>query len=402
MLYKIFFSIIITDGNHKLIALLRTIIQLETSISNEFMAEKTSQNSSVINFTKPTIEAWLEAAKSELNGANPIEKLTISKGSLKIKPYYHQSIPEVNQPDFSLHPSVNPYYGPRCWLNMPRILVSNEKQANQAALHCLANGADGILFEPGKPTIQFETLLDQIKTEFCTLSWLVNDDYSDSISDLNLWIGKNELKKNISGTIIWEESPKGDFNHLLTCTQVSPFGILVKAKPNPDDEIADALLNAISTIEFMIKQKISVDTAIRGISFSISMGTDFFMEIAKIKSLRNLWYQIQQAYGAAVAHPVHIHVTAKAWLDEHYQPHGNMIKSTTSAIAAILGGCDSLTLEPEAEQEMMNRIARNVSSILRDESYLSKVADPTAGSYYLDSLTADLSEKAWQKFQSKV
>ena len=51
---------------------------------------------------------------------------------------------------------------------------------------------------------------------------------------------------------------------------------------------------------------------------------------------------------------------------------------------------------------MMNRIARNVSSILRDESYLSKVADPTAGSYYLDNLTADLSEKAWQKFQSKV
>jgi methylmalonyl-CoA mutase len=364
------------------------------------MPQNISSNFPNIKFSNPNMEAWLEVAKNELNGADPIKELTITKGTLKIKPYY-QSIPEVNQHDFSLLPSVNPYYGPRCWLNIPRILILNEKQANQEALQSLANGADGILFEPSKSNIQFDTLLDQIKTEFCTLSWIVRNEYADSISAFDLWIRKNEIRKSLSGTVFWKESPKAEFDHLLAC-QVSPFGILVKTKSNAEDEIADTLLNTIATIESLIKQKISIDVAIRGIAFSISIGTDFFMEIAKIKSLRNLWYQIQMAYGIAAVHPVHIHATSKAWLDERYQPHGNMIKSTTSAIAAILGGCDSLTIEPEAEQEMMNRIARNVSSILRDESYLSKVADPTAGSYYLDSLTADLSEKAWQKFQSKV
>jgi methylmalonyl-CoA mutase len=70
-------------------------------------------------------------------------------------------------------------------------------------------------------------------------------------------------------------------------------------------------------------------------------------------------------------------------------------------MAAIAGGCDSITIEPEdATNETMNRMARNVSSILRDESHFSKVADPTAGSYYIDSLTEQLSEKAWSKFQS--
>jgi methylmalonyl-CoA mutase len=80
-----------------------------------------------------------------------------------------------------------------------------------------------------------------------------------------------------------------------------------------------------------------------------------------------------------------------------------MIKATTAAMAAIAGGCDSLTITPEDEShETMSRIAINVSTILREESHISKVADPTAGSYYIDSLTHQLSEKAWEKFQSLV
>lgn len=385
----------------RLIAFLRTKIQLEISILIGFMPRETSPDLPEINFPAPTFEVWLEAAKNELNGANPIEKLSLSKGSLKIKPYYTAN-PEINQKDFSLPPSENLYYGPRCWHNLSHIVISNEKQANQAALQSLAKGADGILFEPRKSDIQFDLLLNQIEPEFCTLSWFIATEYSDSIADLNSWIEKNEVRKNISGIIIWKESPKGKLHPLLTCKQISPFGILVKSEPDADTEIAVALAKAIHLIESLRNQNISMDAALNGIAFSLSIGTDFFLEIAKLKSLRNLWYQIQQAYGITSALPVHIHATSKVWLNKEYEPHGNMIKSTTSAIASILGGCDSLTLEAGDEQEMLNRIARNVSSILREESYLSKVADPTAGSYYLDSLTADLSEKAWQKFQSNV
>ena len=79
-----------------------------------------------------------------------------------------------------------------------------------------------------------------------------------------------------------------------------------------------------------------------------------------------------------------------------------MLKSTSAALAAILGGCDALTVQPENENPMMARIARNVSSILREESHLSKVADPTAGSYYLESLTNQLAINAWKKFQNII
>ncbi|MDZ7650517.1 MAG: hypothetical protein U5K54_27100 [Cytophagales bacterium] len=85
------------------------------------------------------MEAWLEVAKNELNGADPIKELTLTKGTLKIKPYY-QSISEVNQHDFSLLPSVNPYYGPRCWLNIPRIIISMKSKQTKKLCKVLQTG----------------------------------------------------------------------------------------------------------------------------------------------------------------------------------------------------------------------------------------------------------------------
>jgi methylmalonyl-CoA mutase len=80
-----------------------------------------------------------------------------------------------------------------------------------------------------------------------------------------------------------------------------------------------------------------------------------------------------------------------------------MIKATTSAMAAICGGCDILTVEPENTSDAtIQRIALNVSSVLREESFLNKVADPTAGSYFLESLVNELCEKAWAIFKAKV
>jgi methylmalonyl-CoA mutase len=80
-----------------------------------------------------------------------------------------------------------------------------------------------------------------------------------------------------------------------------------------------------------------------------------------------------------------------------------MIKSTTAAMASVLGGCDALTILPEDENNTtMNRIARNVSAILREESHLNKVADPLAGSYSMDTMVDAISKKAWTLFQSNM
>ncbi len=368
------------------------------------MDQKNSENFPDLKFNAPSYLNWLEAARQELDGTDPIEKLTISKGSLKIKPYYHEP-PQENIGDFALKPAVNPHYGARSWMNTPRIAVRDEKRANELALQYLNSGADGILFETLKTNIQWNVLLNRIKPEFCSLSFLIGNNFSKSVVDFNAWVDQEKISETISGNLYWETLPKADFKKFLNnrSQNYSYLGVMVNPEMNAEDEIVNALEKAVDCLDQITSQGISADEVIHNFSFSLSVGTDIFLEIAKIKSLRILWYQIQGGYGVNKIKPVHIHVTSPSWLSEKFQPHGNLIKSTTAALAAIVGGCDSLTIEPEDQNsEMMSRVARNVSSILREESHLSRVADPAAGSYYLDSLTTELSEKAWQKFQSKV
>ena len=80
-----------------------------------------------------------------------------------------------------------------------------------------------------------------------------------------------------------------------------------------------------------------------------------------------------------------------------------MLKSTTSAISCILGGCDLITVEPEEEgNPLKSRIGRNVLTLLREESHLNQPADAAAGSYYLESLTDQMAKEAWTQFQKAV
>ncbi|MBX7092984.1 MAG: methylmalonyl-CoA mutase [Cyclobacteriaceae bacterium] len=184
---------------------------------------------------------------------------------------------------------------------------------------------------------------------------------------------------SLTGFILWEnEVPdaSGDFEEL---TQFSASGIFV-------DEPTDAITQLSRVISTASKIKTG-----KSITVSLPVGPDFFLELAKLKALRALLVENS-------AHNIFIHARSTAWVSQSFQPHGNLLKSTTAAMAAIAGGCDALTVYAEQETDgMMNRIARNVSNILREESYLNKVADATAGSYYVDALTQQIIEQVRAK-----
>ena len=145
------------------------------------------------------------------------------------------------------------------------------------------------------------------------------------------------------------------------------------------------------------------DAALRAIAFSVSLGTDFFAEIATLKALRLLWHQLVGAYAKGTHIPAFVHAMSMPWPADKYPPRGHLLKMTTSAMSAVLGGCDALTLcAEEPGNPAMERVARNISSLLREESHLADVADPTAGSYYLDSLVDKVARNAWTLFQAAV
>ena len=132
-----------------------------------------------------------------------------------------------------------------------------------------------------------------------------------------------------------------------------------------------------------------------------SMDTNFFMEIAKIRAFRILWKAFGEAHGKSIAFiPVHVETSLRSFsaLDEHV----NILRAGNSALAAVLGGADSVTTYPHdyltETSETSNRIARNMQLVLKEETHIKRILDAAGGSYYIESLTKELVEKSWDYF----
>lgn len=144
---------------------------------------------------------------------------------------------------------------------------------------------------------------------------------------------------------------------------------------------------------------------------AVSVSTSYLVEIAKLRALRLLVPQVAQPFlstaeADASFSPADLHLQAETSRRSEtlYDPHMNMLRGTTEAMAAVLGGCDVLSVRPydaalRPPDAFGSRIARNVQLILRHEAHLDQVADPAAGSYYLETLTDKLAQKAWTQFQ---
>lgn len=359
------------------------------------MINPTQNDNTEIHFRTPGEHAWAEAATQELNGANPFEKLLIRKHGLTIEPYYKKS--DKNQVGFTLPVSDSKIFGARAWQNMPTIAVGDEKKANTLALHYLNTGADGILFNIERSEINYEILFAGIAVEHCAISLLIESGYEEEAS---LFLASTSNQK-LTGCIFYRQ-PK-NIKQLLKSSAPTflTTGICVEPDTNPVDELVNALEAGVRLFDSFTDQGHSPDFIAQQIAFHVSIDTDFFLSIAKLKALRKCWVTILQAYNISAVQ-VNIHASSQAWIKESFQPHGNLIKSTTAALAAIAGGCNYLTVQAESDEEPGNRASRLVSAVLREESQLSRVADPTAGSYYLESLINQLAEKSWQKFVTQV
>ncbi|MFM2268850.1 MAG: hypothetical protein RL757_2291, partial [Bacteroidota bacterium] len=149
---------------------------------------------------------------------------------------------------------------------------------------------------------------------------------------------------------------------------------------------------------------IAAETIAAQLQVSIEIGKSYFLEIAKIRALKILLATIFRAYGASVERIfIDAQVSART---QSAAVHQNKIVATTQAMSAVLGGSNRLTIAPsdailgEPSSPFSRRIARNVQHLLAFESYLDQVEDPAAGSYYIEQLTEQLSQRVWQQFQA--
>ncbi|MFZ1642562.1 MAG: methylmalonyl-CoA mutase family protein [Candidatus Contendobacter sp.] len=170
-------------------------------------------------------------------------------------------------------------------------------------------------------------------------------------------------------------------------------------------ELALALATAVDYVRAMQARGLGIDDIAPRIRFALSIGSNFFMEIARLRAARLLWAKIVQAFGGnEQSQKMSLHARTSAWNQTVYDPHVNLLRATTEAFSSAVGGCDSLHISPFDEllrvpDEFSRRVARNTHTVLREESHITRTVDPAGGSWYVENLTDSVGRKTWAIFQ---
>ncbi len=170
------------------------------------------------------------------------------------------------------------------------------------------------------------------------------------------------------------------------------------------NELAYILASAAEYIQAMLDRGLKIDKISKRIALSVSVGSNYFMEIAKIRALRMLYATLIEAFGGdEEAQKSFIHAKTSSWTKTVYDPYVNMLRNASEAFSAAVGNVDSLTVVPFDEpireaDEFSRRVSRNIQYFLTDECHVTQPIDPSGGSWYVESLTAEIAEKVWATF----
>ena len=226
----------------------------------------------------------------------------------------------------------------------------------------------------------------------------------------------------VQGTVYWPSTPlahwqKGKVTvdplaELFAKTTDVPFHLL--AIPGDafhawgasvTDELAMTLSWWVAYGDLLTDRGIPVASLFSRTEITLATGADFFLDLAKFRSLRALMNKVGEAYGLGNDERAEPSVRAVSGTTNKtlYDPDSNILRNTTEALAALLGGANTLSLLPHdflypTSGTFANRLATNVYNILQHEAHIEKVHDPAAGSYFLEDITGQLVEKSWELF----
>jgi methylmalonyl-CoA mutase len=174
---------------------------------------------------------------------------------------------------------------------------------------------------------------------------------------------------------------------------------------NAVQELAFTLATAVEYLRAASQRGLEADLVAPRMRFAITVGVNFFMEIAKLRALRMLWSRVIGSLGGnETSKRLALHVRTSQWNKTVYDPYNNILRGTVEAFAGVLGGCDSMQVGAFDEvirqpDDFSRRIARNTQLVLQKECHLDHVIDPAGGSWYVECLTNELAQHAWILFQ---
>jgi methylmalonyl-CoA mutase len=332
-------------------------------------------------FEKDNYEDWLTRVEKELRGAHFSKIVWKTAAGQEVDPYQvkHTTLPSVAG-------------GKPGWKIRQDIQVSE-----RSAEHWKNTGLDQVGFELKHRSPEFiERLLEANIEPVLKISDLSQAAESrEGVVEFTPYSSLTQLTD-------WGlPNFKGGSNSNLQFT--SDGCLLSNSGAHAIMEVAMALSQGHEILLKLLENGLSVTDAASKIGFKLSSGIVFYPELVKIRVLRLLWATIVRGYDNKSTGETKIHSTTSQLMSTGIEPHNNLLRTTTAAMAAVIGGTDSLEvlpydIESDSKDSSSSRLARNIQNLLADEGQLGRVADAAKGSYFLDKLTADMADECWVYF----
>ena len=382
-------------------------------------------NNNLFDEFKPvSTQEWLDKINKDLKGA-PFDKLVWKTlHNFNLQPFYRQEdLKKLSYLDTI--PGEFPYNRgnnlSHSWFINETVSDNDLLQANKTATELIKNGVTSLTFDNIKKT-NFDVLLKNIDLSEIEINFKVKN--SNQILSVLKALQKHNFTQikgsffcdNITETLFSDKtfSDEAKNNLLQAFKIISDFknyrlttinGInFCNAGTSATQEIAFILSASVEYLNFFTDNSINATDIIKKLQFNLGIGSDYFIEIAKLRAIRFLWAKISESYNIDKQNAkIFIHSQTSDFNKTIYDKYVNILRTTTEAMSAIIGGTDSLNINnfdknlPE-NPDFARRIAKNIQIIIKEESHFDKITDPSAGSYYIENITDNLIEKAWELF----
>jgi methylmalonyl-CoA mutase len=411
------------------------------------------------NFNSPSMEAWLKSATKSAPGGDLSALNWVTPDGITVKPLYTaedtQDLPYTNTLP-GLEPFIRgpqaTMYAVRPWTIRQYAGFSTAEESNAFYRKALAAGGQGVSVafdlathrgydsdhprvtgDVGKAGVAIDSVEDMkilfngIPLDKVSVSMTMNgavlpvlagyvvaaEEQGVSQDKLSGTIQNDILKEfMVRNTYIYPPEPSmkiiGDIieytaKNMPKFNSISISGYhMQEAGANQALELAFTLADGKEYVKTAMAKGLDVDEFAGRLSFFWAIGMNFYLEIAKMRAARLLWCRIMKGFNAKNPKSLMLrtHCQTSGWSLTEQDPYNNVVRTTIEAMAAVFGGTQSLHTNSLDEAialptEFSSRIARNTQLIIQEETHITNVIDPWAGSYMMEKLTQDMADKAW-------
>ncbi|MFN0275979.1 MAG: methylmalonyl-CoA mutase family protein [Chitinophagales bacterium] len=377
-------------------------------------------------------QSWLNLVSKDLKGASIEEKIYTNKEGLRIQPLYTGSdVPAVEkneegEPDEDILMEEFSVDGDTQLLNWnicEEVTLTENEYLNNLILPVLRRGCNYIHLQ----TKNWDKFFDEVrKIEFpATFALSVEGDLTEDeivstwrerigfIGDRDRFIHSIEFDPvsfwNQQGKIENENKTYNNLAdmffrltaHLHDC-KILKVDVCAFENKTASQQLAYALSICCEYFYKLNKRDVPLEELIHLITFKFHVGNNYFLEIAKIRALKILWSNLVKAflpdYDFIPGPYMHAVTSSKDFNTEN--KHNILIQRTTQTMSAILGGADTISVSTYDENDdMAVRLGTNIQNLLRFESYADNYRNAADGSFYVETITTQLAEKAWEEFK---